>query len=96
MISGVQSDERIRQMGNAVTVKLDHFPGTGPYTFPAVRAAVVDDRDRCLHELDGIFGAHADTAAAKVAFAGPNVDHQWLVLRHEILSNVDVELKLGK
>lgn len=64
------------KIGHAVPVKLNHFPRTRPYAFPAVRASLVDDPNVGFEELDSIFRAHADTASTVVAFPRDNVNHQ--------------------
>jgi hypothetical protein len=57
-------------------MEFDDLPGAGPYTFPAIRASVLDNRDARLHELNGIFRAYSHAATAVVAFAGDDVNHE--------------------
>lgn len=66
-------------------MKLNDFPRTCPDTLAAIGAALVDDPNLRLHQLDGILGTYPDAATAKVAFAGNDVNHQWRVTGHEIL-----------
>jgi len=65
------------EMFDAFTMKLDDLPRAGPDALPAIGASLVDDADFRLQQLDGILGANADTAPAKIAFSRDDVDHQW-------------------
>lgn len=64
-------------------MEFDHFPRTRPDALAAIRAALVDNVNVRLHQLDGVFRAHTDTATAKVAFAGNDINHQWRVSWHK-------------
>jgi len=72
----------LRQVCNAFAVELNHFPRARPNAFFAVRASFIDNRNARFHQLNGIFGAHANAATAKIAFARHNVDHEWSRSRH--------------
>ena len=64
-------------MPDPFAMKLDDFPWTSPDTFATVRAALIDDPDLRLQELDGIFRTNTNAAAAEITFAGDEVNHQW-------------------
>ena len=63
-------------MGHALPMKLDHLPRTCPYTFSTIRAPLFDDFNLRLHQFNGIFRTNAHAAAAEIAFAGNDVDHE--------------------
>jgi hypothetical protein len=69
-------------------MELDHFPRACPYTFPAICASFLYNRNARFHQLYGIFRTNADTAAAVIALAGYNVNHQWSFSRHTYLSSI--------
>ena len=64
-------------------MKLDNLPWTRPDALFAIRASLVDNGNPGFHQLDGIFGAYADAAAAEVTLARHDMDHEWS-FTHEI------------
>jgi hypothetical protein len=63
-------------------MKLNDFPRAGPHTLPAISAPFIDDRNPRFQKLNCIFRTNSDTAPAKIAFAGHNVDHQRRITLH--------------
>jgi hypothetical protein len=63
-------------------MEFNDFPRTGPNALSAICASGVDDPYFGFHELDSVFRANADTAAAKIALAGNDVNHQGCVSCH--------------
>jgi hypothetical protein len=68
-------------------MEFDDLPRASPDTFPAIRAAFIDDGDLRLLQLDRVFGANAHTATAEIAFAGDDVDHERRGTRHRSVSS---------
>ncbi len=64
-------------------MKFDHFPRTSPHALPAIRTSLLYNRDARFQELDRILGTDAHAAAAVVAFAGDDMDHQRGFSLHE-------------
>lgn len=64
-------------------MKFYNFPRTGPDTFAAVCATLVNDRNPGFQEFNRIFRTDANAASAEVAFAGKNVDHQRSIALHD-------------
>ena len=58
-------------------MEFNNLPGTSPYTFPAIRASLIDNADLCLQELNRVLGTNTHTAPTEIAFPWDNVDHQW-------------------
>lgn len=64
-------------MFDAFAMKLDDFPGASPDAFATIRAALIDDPDLRLQELNGVFGTNTNAAAAEIAFPGNEINHEW-------------------
>jgi hypothetical protein len=68
---------------DAFAMELDDFPGASPDAFATIRAALIDDPDFRLQELNGVFRTNTNAAAAEIAFPGNEVNHQWHGTRQE-------------
>ena len=64
-------------MLNPIAMKLDHFPWASPDTFATVRAALINDPDLRLQQLNGVFRTNTNAAAAEIAFPRNEVNHKW-------------------
>jgi hypothetical protein len=64
-------------MFDTFAMELDDFPGASPDAFTTIRAALIDDPDLRLQELNGVFRTNANAAAAEIAFPGNEVNHKW-------------------
>lgn len=73
-------------MRNTFFMELNDFPRTRPDTLATVRAALVDNANLRLHQLNGILRTNPNATAAKVAFAGNNMNHQWGISWHKVLA----------
>ena len=82
----VQRGNFFRQVLDSFPVEFNDFPGTCPHALPTVRAPFLDDGDLRFLELNRILRTHTHTAAAVIAFAGSDMNHQkWF--SHENLSS---------
>jgi hypothetical protein len=62
---------------DAFAMKLDDFPWASPDTFATVRAALIDDPDLRLQQLNGVFRTNTNAAATEIAFPRNEVNHEW-------------------
>ena len=67
----------LREVFDAFAMELDDFPRASPDAFATIRAALIDDPDLGLQELNGVFRTDTDAAAAEIAFPGNEVNHEW-------------------